>query len=172
VLGNGCFLAGLCDRRFHYFAQVHGSSLQGNAARPRVLSLDGCRVDAIQVVSKVMTFGFVDEIPVEQIWFQLFPYPMVCRPDHLCRTGESLDLEFCKTLLASPLGASAISISQVQFGRPSLLNSSNPKETLTRQAQCDVAHFLISLAQRHDAEMTAYLSLLPDTDQGSPERLM
>jgi hypothetical protein len=102
VLSNGCFVAGLCDGRFHYFAQVHDSPLQGNAARPRVLSLDGYRVDAVQVVSNVMIFGFVDEIPVEQIWPHLFLYPMVCRPDHLYRTGESLDLEFCKTLLASP----------------------------------------------------------------------
>lgn len=168
VLGVGCFLAGLCDGHFRYFAEVHDNPLSGRAARPRILSLDGYRVDVVHVVSEIMTFGLTDEVPIEQIWSQLFPFPMMPRPTSLYRTGEPLDVAFCKSLLAEFLGAAMVSMFQLR----SSSQNSNSRERYTQLVQSDIAKFLISRAQQQNIDTTAYCPHFLEAENGDSERFM
>jgi hypothetical protein len=52
-----------------------------------------------------MNFGLHDIPPVEKTWNQMFGGPMFPRTNQLYRNGEPLDVAFCLTLIASPLGA-------------------------------------------------------------------
>ena len=105
---SGAFLAGLCDGHFRYFAELHDCPLSGEPARPRVLSLDGFRFDAVQAVSEVMEFGASAEEAVDAVsraWTQLFAAPLFPRAGMRYRDGQMLDVAFCRALLAAPLGS-------------------------------------------------------------------
>lgn len=171
TLGMGCFLAGLCDGHFRYFAEIHDSPLTGQATRPRVLSLDGYRVDLVQTISEVIAFGVLDAVPVEQIWSQLFSYPFVRPLRHLYATGEPLDVEFCKTLQVSPLGAAMIQVVSDTYNNQSISGrDSNFTETIEQRAHSDVAHFITSFARQREVPMAAYQSLLADAEGGDSQR--
>lgn len=103
---RGCFLAGLC-RRFP-FAELRDNPFGWwQPERPRVLSLDGYRVDLVERVTDVLTFtpDDADTISViENTWLQLFGRPMVPRTGMRYRDGTPLDEAFCKAMSVHPLG--------------------------------------------------------------------
>ena len=174
TLGMGCFLAGLCDGHFRYFAEIHDSPLTGIASRPRVLSLDGYFVDLVQTTSEIITFSIVDPVPVEHIWSQIFSYPFIRPLNHSYRTGESLDVEFCNTLMVSPLGA-VMGLAQAEMSnsvtnQSSYNQKSNTKETSTQQADSDVAHFITNVARQRGAPMEAYNPLMANAERGNLQR--
>jgi hypothetical protein len=90
----------------------------------------------------VMTLEFLDEATVEQIWSQLFPYHISPRSGLLYRTSESLDVEFCKTMMSCPLGPFVSAVYQLRVGVMSILQRPYLQAALTQQGQCDVANFL------------------------------
>ena len=107
-LMSGTFLAGFCDGHFRYFAEVHDNPLTGTAQFPRTLSIDGFFVDSAHGVSDVLRYetGRLGDAvaTIEQAWSQLFPFPMTPPPSRCYRDGQPLDLTFCKTVSARPLG--------------------------------------------------------------------
>ncbi|CAM1504816.1 Fc.00g024070.m01.CDS01 [Cosmosporella sp. VM-42] len=105
---RGYYLAGFCNGHFRYFGEIHDNPMRGNAVRPRVLSIDGFRVDAVQTVTDIMRFDPADDETtvsiIERTWSQLFSFPIVPRSDSKYRDGQPLDVAFCKTISAYPFG--------------------------------------------------------------------
>ncbi|KAL6859797.1 hypothetical protein ACO1O0_003821 [Amphichorda felina] len=107
---SGAFLAGFCDGHFRYFAEVHDNPLMGTARDPRTLSIDGFFVDNAYSVSDVLRYETRDindtVAVIERAWSQLFPFRMspTPTPSARYRDGQPLDLAFCKTVSAHPLG--------------------------------------------------------------------
>jgi hypothetical protein len=155
---KGCFLAGLCDGHFRYFAELHDCSLRGQPARPKVLSLDGFRVDVVQSVTGVMEFGFADDerttAAIEAAWAQLFPFPMLARDAPPYRNGEPLEVALCNALAACPLGFVVGSMSaKLNVGRASAIGIPSEQERggdgeQAQKCQREIANFLAHVAQR------------------------
>jgi len=155
---RGAFLAGLCDGHFKSFAELHDTPLRGRPIRPRVLSLDGFRVDVVDKVSDVLEFGFDDNertvAAVGRAWAQLFPFPMFGAETPPYQSGESLGVAFCSALGASSLGFIMGSvIRNFTQGRLSVL----PPEAsmgdrgigpLSERCEREIANFLAYLRQR------------------------
>lgn len=141
-----CFLAGLCDGHFRYYTVVHDSPLSGQSAKPNVLLLDGYRVDRVRAVSEVMAFELYDPVPLEELWGQMFDFPLFTHPSRHYHDGNQLGIAFCVTLLADCLGP-------VMFGGngPSwpahFVNepkSRDAVEVFSLQARADAAAYLLT----------------------------
>jgi hypothetical protein len=157
---NGCFLAGLCDGHFRYFAELHDIPIRTPSTRPRVLSLDGFYVDAVHAVGDAMDLKAPlvdDNLDVLQAaWNRLFPFPIAPRTRDMPRyrtTEMQLDEAFGLACVVSPLGSvigSSLARQEnqtgfgVHFGNPENMSMDQHKENAKR---C-VGSFLNSLARR------------------------
>ncbi|KAK0644001.1 heterokaryon incompatibility protein-domain-containing protein [Cercophora newfieldiana] len=153
---RGAFLTGICDGHFRYFAEIHDNPLRGEALRPRVLSLDGFRVDIIDKVSNIMTFGFSDDK------LTLFSFPMFApnTPAYLHRPAEPLEMAFCNALAASPLGfITASVIRNSRWGNWSNALPANHMQErrgegpITDECQREISAFLAHLAEARGGEV-------------------
>jgi hypothetical protein len=141
VLGDcGCFSAGLREGHVRYFAVVHDNPLRGAPVKPDLLQLEGFRVDEVRSVSDVMTFDLHNRVPVEAVWKQMFDVPLFPRSNRLYRNKDPLDLAFCMTLIASPLGAVLSAVNPVNI--PEM--NDNAVTELVQQAKADIAAYLLS----------------------------
>lgn len=120
VYRGGSFSAGICTPPLSDFRQ---SRIQRALAHPRHLVIDGFHLGVVQQVSDVIQFGRAASERTEaivKIWTQLFPFPLIPRPNHSYRIGgEPLDVAFCKAISASPLGimyGSLLTESTVGYG--------------------------------------------------------
>ncbi|KAH8645982.1 HET domain-containing protein [Tricladium varicosporioides] len=158
--GAGMFLAGFCDGHFRYFATVHDNPLSGNAVQPNHLRLDGFKVDRVTKVSSVMTFGLHDPWPAEAIWVEMFGSPLFPRPalPIAYRNGEALDIAFCLTAMASPLGGVFEDLLATQSGHGKLSDKDLPR--LKQRAKADVAQFLIENSGVETSSTPQYGALL------------
>ncbi|KAH7304770.1 heterokaryon incompatibility protein-domain-containing protein [Stachybotrys elegans] len=99
------------------------------AAHPQGLSLEGFRVGIISNTTAEIVSPTSTEIPdfdggmsncaaiVEQAWSQLFPFPMVPMPPQAYRSGEPLNLAFCRVLCTGGNGIrGALAISMTKMG--------------------------------------------------------
>lgn len=106
---KGYYTAGFCDGHFRYFAQVHDNPIRGEPVRPRVLSIDGFRVDGIRSVTGVMKFDPADDATtvafVERAWSELFSFPLFPRTTTRYLDGKPLDLAFARAISAHPFGS-------------------------------------------------------------------
>lgn len=163
---RGAFIAGQCDGHFRYFAEIHDNLIRGEPLRPRVLSLDGFRVDVVARVSDVMNFGFADDqlaiSTIQNAWSQLFPGLPMFAPNtstYLHRPTEPLEVAFCNAIAASPLGfMTASMIKRVQWGNWSTMLPANAMEerrgegAITDECQREISAFLAHLAQTGGGE--------------------
>ncbi|KAL8649751.1 MAG: hypothetical protein Q9210_004213 [Variospora velana] len=137
--GIGCFLAGLCDGHFPYFALLHDSPLSGKSIRPDILSLDGYQIDRVKSVSQLMNIGVLEELPIEASWDHLVGTPF-STSFHTYRNGEMLQMAFCKSLAAGCLGAALHQGFQLSHSHP----NSNHRTHFTRQSHSDAAAYVMS----------------------------
>ncbi|RYP15360.1 hypothetical protein DL765_005751 [Monosporascus sp. GIB2] len=101
---GGAFAAGTCTPPLSDLLQ---SRIRRAFAIPRALTLEGFHVGVVQIVSDIITFERSEDsvtAAIEHAWSQLLPMPMVPKPRQVYRTGEPLDVAFCKAVSAHPLG--------------------------------------------------------------------
>lgn len=163
--GIGCFLAGLCDGHFRYFAVVHDCPLEAPPMRPNVLLVDGYFVDRIASVADVLEFELLQCPPLEASWHQLFGSSLFPLSPRMYRNGELLQLAFCKTFMADFLGA----IMEDPFS----LSKDTGRATYAARAHADAAAFLLM----KNADISALLpsdlvSLTAAASHGNIERFI
>lgn len=167
---KGAYLAGFCDGHFRYFAEVHDIPIREEPVRPKVLSLDGYRVDAVQKTSETFVFGWGSRetaLAIMNAWEQLFGVPIAPRCGRAYRDGGLLDVAFCKAVLAGVLG-SIIGYSSLLTQKHGGLNplfddrTRKPREELDEEVRDLAETFLMQMAE---------FGPPPTADQfGSPER--
>src|SRR5205814_8512779 len=95
--------AGLC---FPSVYDVFRRRMRQAIQHPRILSLEGFRVDVVRKVSDITLFQNGEEeriAAIQQIWSQLFPISMTASSMPY-RGGVPLNVAFCMALSAAPLG--------------------------------------------------------------------
>jgi len=170
VLGDcGCFSAGLREGHVRYFAVVHDNPLRGAPVEPDLLQLEGFRVDEVRSVSDVMTFDLHDRVPVEAIWKQMFDVSLFPRSNRLYRNKDPLDVAFCMTLIASPLGAVLSAVDLLDI--PKMNDDAVPE--FVRQAKADIAAYLLSTSNSTSGERhypDQYATLKRESSGGDAKR--
>ncbi|EEH38592.1 HET domain-containing protein [Paracoccidioides lutzii Pb01] len=139
VLDVGCFLAGFCDGHFRYFAEVEDMPLSKEPMQPNYLRLRGFHVDKVKSVSEILEYSLTGPFPFQDLWNQMFSFPINQSPMPLYHDKAPLVMAFCATLLATPLGAAMGDISQLMGETQGLT-----KEKFIRQGEADAAVFLLS----------------------------
>jgi hypothetical protein len=145
--GNRMFSAGCCNG---HFALVHDNPLR-EPLKPDSLQLDGFKVDKVQKVSEIMGFGLHDTIPAEAIWNQIFDVPLFPRSNRMYRNGDLLDVAFCMTLMASPIGVAI----------------TEDFDIFCNMLSKDLSKFLSKFEQRAKAVIAPYLLSNSDSNQSS-----
>ncbi|KAL2366080.1 hypothetical protein RJZ56_000920 [Blastomyces dermatitidis] len=139
VFDVGCFLAGFCDGHFRYFAEAEDMPLSKEPLRPNSLQLRGFHVDRVKSVSEVLEYSLTGPFPFQDLWGQVFSFPIDQAEMPLYYDKTPLVMAFCATLLAAPLGAS--------MGNLELLTGDTKgltKERFMRQGEADAAVYLLS----------------------------
>ena len=167
---KGCFLAGLCDGHFRYFAEIHDNPLLGRSSRPQVLSLDGYRFDVIQTVSDVMDFttpsdGITVSV-IQRVWSQIFQFPMFSPKIPPYRNGELLEVAFFTTLAVCPLGILvAQGIAKLKTGAKINMPRDSQPSAYQELCQREVLAFLEFLTQRDNGMPQLHQQPLPQSAQ-------
>lgn len=87
---------------------------------------------------------------IQRAWSQLFAFPLVPRPTITYRTGELIDIAFCKAVSASPVGTRT-----AEIARKSDLTFSMPTERVRNRQELEtfdhscVTSFLGEVARLH-----------------------
>ncbi|RYP25540.1 hypothetical protein DL767_008350 [Monosporascus sp. MG133] len=93
---------------YRYFAVLHDCPLRGMPLEPNVLQLDGFRLDVVEAVSDSIGTDLEElrePLPLDQIWSQLFAFPLFPRPRLKYLGGhELLDTAFYVALCAGGSG--------------------------------------------------------------------
>ncbi|OJD13094.1 hypothetical protein AJ78_06415 [Emergomyces pasteurianus Ep9510] len=139
VLDVGCFLAGFCDGHFRYFADAEDMPLSKEPMRPNSLQLRGFHVDRVKSVSQVLEYNLTGAFPFQDLWGQMFSFPINQAQMPLYYDKTPLVMAFCATLLAAPLGASMGDIELLMGDTKGLT-----KERFLRQGEADAAAYLLS----------------------------
>ncbi|KAL9611046.1 MAG: hypothetical protein Q9167_004293 [Letrouitia subvulpina] len=161
--GVGCFLAGLCDGHFRYFAVVHDCPLSAQPMRPDVLLIDGYFADRIASVADVFDFEFFQCPPLEASWQQLFGSPLFPLSPRTYRNGELLQMAFCKTLMADCLGGIVDEAFSISEGAT--------RATYATKAHANAAAYLLNNdADRSALSPSDLASLNSAASNGSVER--
>ncbi|KAL5347944.1 hypothetical protein ACLOAV_007356 [Pseudogymnoascus australis] len=157
---SGMFLAGYCERPSKYYAVVHDMPLLRDAMNPNCLQIDGFKVDTVSKVGEVMSFELNGSWPAENIWSQMFDSPLFPRPSSplLYRNGDPLDVAFCLTAMASPLGNV---VRDAYQGFVTSTNLPHPDiSQVKRRARADVAAYLIENSGVDTVSSPEYAPLL------------
>ncbi|RYP26317.1 hypothetical protein DL768_011752 [Monosporascus sp. mg162] len=163
--GGGCFNAGLCTPPLSDILQ---SRIGRAFAIPRALTLEGFHVGVVQIVSDVITFERSEDsvtAAIERVWSQLIPMPMVPKPRKVYRTGEPLDVAFCKAVSAHPCGiiyGSLFADAAMGFRLP--VQNFN-MQTATQLSERGVASFLDRLGRRHGVSQPSQVPLQDGTSR-------
>ncbi|KAK2745175.1 hypothetical protein FQN55_006299 [Onygenales sp. PD_40] len=139
IFDAGCFLAGFCDGHFRYFAEAEDMPLSREPVRPNSLQLRGFPVDKVKLVSDVITYGLSDPLPFQQVWDQVFGFPINQARMPLYHDKSPLIMAVCKTMLALPLGAAMGDIDRLPVS-----DKDGMKERFIRQGEADAAAYLIT----------------------------
>ncbi|OAX82345.1 hypothetical protein ACJ72_03304 [Emergomyces africanus] len=139
VLEMGCFLAGFCDGHFRYFAEAEDMPLSKEPMRPDSLQLRGFHVDRVKSVSQVLEYSLTGAFPFQDLWDQMFSFPINQAQMPLYYDKTPLVMAFCATLLAAPLGASVADLELLMGDTKGLT-----KERFMRQGEADAAAYLLS----------------------------
>ncbi|KAI4162414.1 MAG: hypothetical protein LQ342_003980 [Letrouitia transgressa] len=161
--GVGCFLAGLCDGHFRYFAVVHDCPLTTQPMRPNVLLIDGYFIDRVTSVSDVMESELLQCPPIEASWHQLFGSSLFPLLPCTYRNGELLQMVFCKTLMADCLGG-------VMDEAFSLSEDATRAKFMTKAHANAAAYLLSNDADRSALPPSDLASLTAAASDGSIER--
>ena len=168
--GFGCFLAGLCDGHFPYFAILHDSPLARESMRPNILSIDGYFIDRVSSVSQGINPETFDQPFIEDVWHQLFHgsfYPVSAKT---YRNGDLLAMAFCETLGAGCLGPmgyqSSSKLQEIFKGTP----KHNLREYFTRESYSNAAAYVMQYLHE-DSSLSAskITSLLEAATGGSAD---
>ncbi|ODH50508.1 hypothetical protein GX48_03326 [Paracoccidioides brasiliensis] len=76
VLDVGCFLAGFSDGHFRYFAEVEDMTLSKEPIQQNSLRLRGFHVDWVKSVSEVLEYSLTGPFPFQDLWNQMFSFPL------------------------------------------------------------------------------------------------
>jgi hypothetical protein len=160
VLGaSKMFSAGCCNG---HFALVHDNPFRREPLKPDSLQPDGFKVDKVQKVSEIMSFGLHDTIPAEAVWNQIFDVPLFPRSNRMYRNGDLLDVAFCMTLMASPFG---VFVTEDFAMLCNMLSKDLSKflSTFEKRAKAVIAPYLLSNPDSHRS-YSAKLQSSPPTD--------
>ncbi|OBT64927.1 hypothetical protein VE03_05679 [Pseudogymnoascus sp. 23342-1-I1] len=140
---SGMFLAGYCKHPSEYYAVVHDMPLLRDAINPNCLQIDGFKVDTVSKVSEVMNFELNGPWPAGKIWSQMFDSPLFPRSSSplIYRNGDPLDVAFCLTAMASPLG-NVVKDAYQAFATSTNLPHPDISQ-VKRRARADVAAYLV-----------------------------
>ncbi|KKZ65881.1 hypothetical protein EMCG_08386 [[Emmonsia] crescens] len=139
ILDVGCFLAGFCDGHFSYFAEAEDMPLSKEPLRPNSLQLRGFHVDRVKSVSEVLEYSLSGSFPFQDLWAQMFSFPINQAQMPLYHDKTPLVMAFCATLLAAPLGAAIGDLDLLMGDKKGLT-----KERFIRQGEADAAVYLLS----------------------------
>ncbi|KAI0533749.1 heterokaryon incompatibility protein-domain-containing protein [Xylaria digitata] len=152
------FLPGVpLNGHYAYFAQLHDSPLRGHQMEPNVLQLDGFRVDEVASVCGPVRSDEAGTLPVEQLWSDLFAFPLFPRTTLKYIGGaEPLDTAFLLTLCGGGVGL-IVSMPD-QLGE--LGDRLQGLQTLAEHARNQARHWLASF---YGFPGSAYQDMMPQS---------
>lgn len=145
VFGPVSFLAGYSQKADGYVAETQDLPIAG-AVRPDSLHLGGFYVDKVKSVSQVMWYDGVAPLLFQEVWDQMFEFPITKASMPVYRDGSHLALSMGVTMGAGalgPTGADTEVLAQTVNERRHSLGS-NVQERFTQQAQANAAAYFLA----------------------------
>lgn len=147
---------------YPYFAVLHDCPLRGTPLEPNVLQLDGFRFDTIEAVSDPISIDLEDPLPLNEIWSQLFAFPLFPRPTLKYIGGnEQLDTAFFLTVCGGGGGLLVTMADQIGSLENDRLKG---METLAENAKNQALHYMTLVL---GCPESAYQDLAPGPRPGA-----